>query len=153
MRDRNPIKTKKRRQELRRLSTKEEAIFWDSVRAKKLGFKVRRQYGIGPYILDFYVPDAGVAIEIDGGIHQNKEVIEKDRNKDAYLEENGITVLRFTNEMIQSELEGVLTTIKEIVNKRTPSVFPFKSGRTPWMANNHEESPPPDAGGDSGGPV
>ena len=39
----------------------------------------------------------------------------------------------------------------EAVNKRTPSVFPFKRGRTPWIETNHAESPPPDAGGDRGG--
>ncbi len=154
MTERNPAKTKYRRQELRRLSTKAEIVFWDAVRSKKLGFKVRRQYGIGPYILDFYLPQSQIAIEIDGDIHIKKEVSDRDRNKDVYLQENGIRVLRFTNESVINSLEIVINEIKEAVYSKTPSVFPFKKGRTSWMDKNYIESPPlPTSrdGGDSGG--
>ncbi len=57
--------------------TKAEAILWEKIRASQLGIKVKRQYGIGPYILDFYIPKIRLAIEVDGEIHLKPDVQEK----------------------------------------------------------------------------
>jgi very-short-patch-repair endonuclease len=75
---------------------------------------VKRQYGIGPYILDFYIPKIRLAIEVDGGIHQNPDVKEKDINRDAFLKRNGIDVLRFTNDEVLNEMDKVLSEVKKI---------------------------------------
>ncbi|MFY0684691.1 MAG: DUF559 domain-containing protein [Balneola sp.] len=108
----NPRLTLEQRRELRRNQTKAEEILWKEIRARKLGIKFRRQYGIGPYILDFYAPSIKLAIEVDGGIHLKKEVEIKDRNRDAFLNKNEIHVLRVKNEEIEKELEKVLSKIK-----------------------------------------
>ena len=79
--------------------TSAEELLWDRVRGKKLqGLRFKRQYGLGPYILDFYVPQVKLCIEVDGGIHNLKEVKEKDKNRDAFMKENGIKVVRFRND-------------------------------------------------------
>jgi len=108
----NPRLTLDQRRELRRNQTKAEEILWKEVRARKLGVKFRRQYGIGPYILDFYAPSIKLAIEVDGRIHLKKEVQIKDRNRDAFLNRNEIRVLRIENEEIENELDKVLSKIK-----------------------------------------
>ncbi|MBO6535246.1 MAG: endonuclease domain-containing protein [Balneolaceae bacterium] len=104
----NPQNTKHLRRELRQKMTEAETVLWDHVRAKKLGVNVKRQYGIGPYILDFYIPKIRLAIEVDGGIHLKPEVKEKDINKDAFLNENGIRVIRFTNDDVLNKTASVL---------------------------------------------
>ena len=95
----NPRNTKTLRQQYRREMTSAEELLWDRVRGKKLqGLRFKRQYGLGPYILDFYVPQVKLCIEVDGGIHNLKEVKEKDKNRDAFMKENGIKVVRFRND-------------------------------------------------------
>ena len=74
--------------------------------------RFKRQYGLGPYILDFYVPKTKLCIEVDGGIHSMKEVKEKDINRDAFMKENGIRVLRFRNAEIENEIEKVIQIIE-----------------------------------------
>jgi very-short-patch-repair endonuclease len=108
----NPRNTVDQRRELRRNQTEAEELLWKYLRAKKIGVKFRRQYGIGPYILDFYAPSLKLAIEADGKIHLKKEVQTKDKNRDAFLKRAGISVLRFENEEIEHDLENVLSEIK-----------------------------------------
>lgn len=113
--------------------TKAEALFWDKVRGKQLsGLRVKRQYGVGPYILDFYIPVKKIAIEIDGGIHQLHEVFTKDKNKDAFLVENGISVIRILNEDIASDLEGVIEDLNELIERiNDPICLPLRKGKDP----------------------
>ncbi|WP_421773115.1 endonuclease domain-containing protein [Gracilimonas sp.] len=115
----NPRNTKDLRRTLRKNMTEAESMLWEKVRANKLGIKVKRQYGIGPYVLDFYIPKIRLAIEVDGGIHQQPEVKEKDINRDAFLNRNGIEVIRFTNNQILNEIEKVLLEIKTRVESKT----------------------------------
>tara|TARA_R110002124_G_C8640848_1_gene488263 strand:+ start:187 stop:552 length:366 start_codon:yes stop_codon:yes gene_type:complete len=113
----NPRKTLEQRRELRRRQTNAEDILWRELRSKKLGVKFRRQYGIGPYILDFYAPSIKLAIEADGKIHLKKEVRLKDRNRDAFLRDQGIYVLRFENEVIEESSERVLNEIRKKIEE------------------------------------
>ena len=114
----NPRNTKSLRRQLRQNMTEAESILWERVRAKRLGIKVKRQYGIGPYVLDFYIPKVKLAIEVDGGIHQRPEVKEKDINRDTFLKRNGIEVCRFTNDEILNEMDKVLREIKKIIESK-----------------------------------
>jgi very-short-patch-repair endonuclease len=109
----NPRTTLEQRRELRRRQTQEEEILWRELRSKKLGVKFRRQYGIGPYILDFYAPSIKLAIEADGKIHLKKEVRLKDKNRDAFLRNHGIHIIRFKNEFIEESQEQILQEIKK----------------------------------------
>ena len=110
----NPEKTKQLRRDLRQNMTEAEKLLWERVRNKQLcGVRVKRQYGIGPYILDFYIPRAKLAIEVDGKIHLNPEVKKKDMNKDAFLTRNGIKVSRFKNETVLNNIDSVLLDLKK----------------------------------------
>lgn len=74
----NPRNSLEQRRTLRRSMTDAETLFWERVRNKQiLDTRFKRQYGIAPYILDFYVPKANLCIEIDCGIHNLEEVREK----------------------------------------------------------------------------
>lgn len=119
----NPRYTIDRRRKLRKEMTKAEALLWEEVRGKKIeGVRVRRQYGVGPYIIDFFIPSVDLAIEVDGKIHLKREVKEKDRNKDAFLKENGIHIVRITNEEVLNDIKRVKLKlkgrIKELKEKR-----------------------------------
>jgi len=59
------------RRHLRKKTTKAEQVLWSKIRKKQLGFVFRRQYSIGPYIVDFYCPQQRLIIEIDGKQHKN----------------------------------------------------------------------------------
>tara|TARA_A100001015_G_scaffold319784_1_gene443859 strand:+ start:4924 stop:5286 length:363 start_codon:yes stop_codon:yes gene_type:complete len=113
---RNPQLTKALRKELRQNMTEAESVLWDKVRANKMGIKIKRQYGIGPYVLDFYIPKIKLAIEVDGEIHQKPEIKEKDLNRDKFLDNNGIDVLRFTNNEVLTQLDKVISDIARRIN-------------------------------------
>ena len=79
------------------------------------GFKFRRQHPIGPYIVDFYCPMAQLAIEIDGGQHNQDDQLLYDERRTAFLEEQGIKVLRFWNHDVLRETETVLEVIRQVL--------------------------------------
>jgi len=91
--------------------------------------KFRRQHPIGQYIVDFVCLERKLIIELDGGQHALPDEILKDRQRDAWLEKEGYTVVRFwDNEVVMNTL-GVLDTIGERLH-RTPSPQspPLKGG-------------------------
>jgi len=139
---RNPRKTIQIRRRLRRASTEVEALFWESVRGKKvLGLKFRRQYGIENYILDFYIPSLRIAIEIDGGVHQIESVREKDLNKDTFLKENGIEVIRFTNDELLNDLNTSMQKLENVLFEIRPHLsFPSQGEALLLIDRNYLES-------------
>lgn len=99
---------------LRKNMTPQEHKLWKILRNrqfKNLAFK--RQYPIGNYIVDFICKEKWLIIEIDGGQHNTPEAIEYDNNRTEYLESRGFTVLRFWNNEIDNELDGVFFKIDE----------------------------------------
>lgn len=95
---------------LRQRSTDAENLLWRHLRNRRLrGVKFRRQRAVGPYIVDFYCPEAALVIEIDGGGHL--EQVEADRKRTAYLESHGVKVLRFWNDEVLQQTETVLECI------------------------------------------
>ncbi len=96
----------------RREVTPAEAKLWEALRDRKVaGLKFRRQHPIGVYVLDFFCLEKMLAIEVDGGIHALPNQAERDRERTCQLNEQGIRVLRFTNEQILQNLEAVITEI------------------------------------------
>jgi len=75
--------------------------------------KFRRQHPIGPFITDFYCHEAKLVIELDGSIHDLLAVKEKDAQRQAYLEDRGLTVLRFTNNALFTDVDTVMNSIEE----------------------------------------
>ena len=93
-------------QTLRKNMTSEEKHLWYDF-LKRLPIKAHRQYNIGNYIVDFYIPQKQLIIEIDGIQHLTEEHKEKDQTRDAFLEEQGLRVLRFPNESIHKNFADV----------------------------------------------
>jgi very-short-patch-repair endonuclease/DNA modification methylase len=106
-----------RARELRKEMTSAEQKLWSALRGKQLKTKFRKQHPIGSYIADFYSWEAGLVIEVDGDSHFTPEGQEYDRERDAYLASLGLTVLRFTNLEITSQIEGVLEKIVETIQQ------------------------------------
>jgi len=112
----------KKRQYLRKNMTKAEIILWSKLKGKQLnGLKFRRQYGIKNYIVDFYCPELRLAIEIDGGVHCYDSRITYDEQRQKEIEELGIKVLRYTNNDVVKNLEGVLNDIVTTTPLSPPS--------------------------------
>lgn len=108
----NPI-LKNRRKDLRKSQTEFEGILWSRIKNRQCnGYKFYRQYSVGFYIIDFYCPKLRLAIEIDGGQHAEEQK-EYDQQRTSYLVGNGITEIRFWNNDISENLEGVYEKILE----------------------------------------
>jgi very-short-patch-repair endonuclease len=97
---------------MRRDMTLAEIILWKKLKDRKLFTdKFRRQHPVGFYIVDFYCHKYKLAIEIDGKIHEDEEIRERDLNRDAELNRMGIKIIRFTNDQITSDLINVISRI------------------------------------------
>jgi very-short-patch-repair endonuclease len=82
------------------------------LKGKKLdGFKFRRQYGIGRYVIDFFCVQKKLAVEIDGEVHHNKDSNEYDLERDDFIKGFGIKVMRFRAEDVERDIDGVLKMI------------------------------------------
>jgi len=102
----NHPRLKERRQKLRNKATRAERLLWNVLKGKRLkGIKFRRQHSVDFFILDFYCPELKLAIEVDGPSHLNKE--EYDIFRQSHIESYGIEFLRFTNNDIYENLQGV----------------------------------------------
>lgn len=77
--------------------------------------KFRRQYSIAAFVIDFYVPELKLAIEIDGSSHDGELAQEYDAERQAFLESKGACFLRFTNRQVYEELDGVIEAISQMV--------------------------------------
>ena len=93
-------------QALRKNMTPEEKHLWYDF-LKRLPMKAHRQYNIGNYIVDFYIPQKQLVIEVDGIQHLTEEHQEKDQTRDEFLEGQGLRVLRFPNESIRKSFTDV----------------------------------------------
>jgi very-short-patch-repair endonuclease len=107
-----------RRRELRRQATDVEKILWRCLRSRQLlGMKFRRQHSVGPYIVDFFCAEIGLAVEADGGQHFTVEGLLRDERRSEYLAAQGVRVLRFSNRELLEELGAVLEALKRAVGK------------------------------------
>src|SRR4030088_3160169 len=106
--NRSVIKTARARR-LRRDSTDVEMRLWQKLRNRQLGMDFRRQHPAGNFYLDFYAPALRLAVELDGG--QHAEQMDADQRRTRWLEDRGVTVLRFWNSDVSQNLPGVLETI------------------------------------------
>ena len=112
---------------LRKRSTDAEILLWRHLRTKQLErLKFRRQQPIGNYIVDFVCFEKRIVIEVDGGQH----VIEKykDNKRDKWLEGQGFKVLRFWNNEVLMNIQGVFEVIRENCLYHPPLTPPIKGG-------------------------
>ena len=100
--------------------TEAENVLWEQLRGKKVeNFKFRRQHIIDEFIVDFVCLDRMLVIEVDGGYHNDPEVLEADKLRTELLEELGYKVIRFTNEEVIGNIENTLQTILNELHLRT----------------------------------
>jgi len=98
--------------QLRKNSTDAERLLWRHLRSKQLnGLKFRRQEQIGNYIVDFVCYEKSVVVEADGG--QHAENVKKDTERTAWLNSQGFLVLRFWNNEVLENIDGVLEVIQD----------------------------------------
>jgi very-short-patch-repair endonuclease len=97
---------------LRKNMTDVENLLWWKIRNKQLkGYQFYRQKIMGNYIVDFYCPKAKIVVELDGGQHYTEEGKLKDLQRDKYMKDIGLKVLRFSDTDILDNLSGVVEKI------------------------------------------
>ncbi len=95
---------------MRRQMTPAEAILWERLRARRLGgYHFRRQQTIDRFIVDFYCHQSSLVVEVDGGVHRGQA--EYDRERDQFLNDRHLKILRFSNTKVTNDLEKVLALI------------------------------------------
>lgn len=120
---------KTKRKNSRKKQTDFEAKIWSLVRNKKIkGLKFFRQYGIGKYILDFYCPAYRLAIEIDGGQHNEAGQKAYDEIRSKFLRGKNIRVLRFWNNDVSENSEGVYESILQALNNSPVPPLKLRGG-------------------------
>jgi very-short-patch-repair endonuclease len=98
---------------LRRNATNAERTLWEGLRRTQVaGFRFRRQVVIGGFIADFVAFDARLVVEVDGATHSTDAEIKADAIRSAAIVADGFTILRFTNDEVYRNLDGVLDTIR-----------------------------------------
>jgi len=105
---------KRRRKYLRNNSTKAEEFFWQYIKDSQLGYKFRRQHSIKNYIVDFYCPKLKLIVELDGEVHDYILQSNKDYLREEKLKKLGFKVIRYKNEDIKLNTDGVLKNLREV---------------------------------------
>jgi very-short-patch-repair endonuclease len=99
---------------LRKNMTDAEQHLWQYLRRRQInGYKFRRQFPIGQYVVDFVCLERKLVIEIDGGQHLEQQ--EYDAKRARFLESNGFRVVRFWNNELLTETEAVLGVIEAVL--------------------------------------
>ena len=131
------------RKELKDNPTEAEKLLWEYLRNKKTGYKIRRQHIINDFITDFVCLRKQLVIEVDGGIHEKQKVYDELRT--SVLNELGYNVVRFTNEEVFENPQGVANKIKEILDNiestdptKSPQRGDFKNSSIPPLEGPRE---------------
>ena len=112
-------------QSLRKNMTPEEKHLWYDL-LKRIPYNVRRQHNIENYIVDFYIAEKKVVIEVDGRQHLLAEHKEEDRQRDAELSSWGIIVLRYSNESIRNNFNAVAGDIMSKLGLNVSDLKPLR---------------------------
>jgi len=114
--------------DLRKNLTDTEKLLWQLLRGEQLGVKFRKQHPVGNYIADFACLDPKLIIELDRGQHNEESNVKKDAARTAFLEEQGFKVVRFWNNEVSENIEGVLETIYAAITQESPHPNPPPKG-------------------------
>ena len=119
------------RQSLRAEMPSAESVLWSKLRRRQLlGYKFRRQYSVGTYVVDFYRAELRLAIEVDGDSHYQSGALERDKEREAFIKSFGIDLLRFRNVEVFEQLNEVLDAIarKVLEHPKPPCSPPLSKG-------------------------
>ncbi len=123
----NHPKLKTQRRRLRSEQTDAERLLWSKLRKQQLlEIKFFRQYSVGPYVLDFYAPTHRLGIELDGGQHAQPAQEDHDRRRTEYLKNRNLIVIRFWNNDVLQNIEGIIDELMKIfiTNSSQPPLAP-----------------------------
>ena len=116
----NP-RLKERARSLRQHMTRAEVLLWQQLKARQMeGYDFDRQRPIDEYIVDFFSKDLMLAIEVDGVTHDSAAGQQRDQRRQQRLEALGVRFLRFQDEEVTQNLEGVLAVIREWIRGKDP---------------------------------
>ncbi|MBI3044577.1 MAG: DUF559 domain-containing protein [Betaproteobacteria bacterium] len=102
------------RRALRSRLTPAEAALWRLLQRSQVdGRKFRRQYGVGPYIVDFYCPAERLVVELEGAAHDSAPAVARDEARERFLAAMGMRILRLENRHVFDNPDGVLEVIKQ----------------------------------------
>jgi very-short-patch-repair endonuclease len=108
-----------RSRQLRSAQTKAEEYLWGALRSRRLcGYKFVRQQPIGPFFVDFACREQSLIVEIDDATHSTNEEIARDAARERFLREQGYRVLRFANDEVYRNINGVCETILAALERR-----------------------------------
>lgn len=108
---------------LRKGQTDAEAVLWSRLRSRQLrGLKFRRQHPLGPYFADFACVECGLVVELDGGQHVEGAALVYDERRAQAMASMGFTTLRFWDNQVLMETEGVLERILQTAQTLTPAL-------------------------------
>ena len=101
--------------QLRNNSTLSEVLLWKQIKGKALGVEFKRQVPMLEYIVDFYCQEIGLAIEVDGNIHDFRYL--EDAQRQQEIEKYGVIFIRFSNEEIKNNMFSVILSLKSKIEE------------------------------------
>jgi very-short-patch-repair endonuclease len=114
-----------RARQLRQAMTRAETLLWRYLKADRIdGFGFRRQVPLRNYIADFACLSVKLIVELDGESHDFEERQQADQSRDAFFTSEGFHVLRFTNEQVLTNLEGIVEVIRQTASSRASDLPP-----------------------------
>lgn len=115
---------------LRNNLTDTEKVLWYYIKSRQVqNLKFRRQAPIGPYIVDFVCYSIKLIIELDGSQHRDKENMVRDQKRDDWLRKQGFKILRFWDNEILENINGVMEEILTYCPNQNPPLTPPIKGR------------------------
>ena len=101
--------------QLRNNSTLSQVLLWKQIKGKGLGVKFKRQVPMLEYIVDFYCQEIGLAIEVDGNIHDFRYL--EDTQRQQEIEKYGVIFIRFSNEEIKNNMFSVILSLESKIEE------------------------------------
>ena len=99
---------------LRAEMTAAERLLWQALRRRAVdNLRFRRQHAVGSYVLDFCCPEVKLAVELDGGIHDDDDQAAHDAERTHWLEAYGYRIMRVRNEDVTADLSAVIERIRQ----------------------------------------
>jgi very-short-patch-repair endonuclease len=145
----NRLNERGNRRHLRNEMPGSEVMLWARLKGRQLsGCKFRRQYGVGPFVIDFYSPEIKLGVELDGDSHFQEGARAYDEQRTRYISSFGIRIMRFLNADVDENLDGVLEAIGQVVlERRAMNAASQPPGQTPpgppFLRGGREKSASP----------
>ncbi|MBC8346537.1 MAG: endonuclease domain-containing protein [Candidatus Marinimicrobia bacterium] len=103
---------------LRKNMTPAELKLWGYIRKRQLNLRFRRQHPIGKYVVDFIALHIALVIEVDGGQHFEQAQMKKDNNRSEFLQNHGLTIVRYNNLEVMNNIDGVIEGLFYIIEEK-----------------------------------